>query len=65
MCPGPPTGEVDFPSFWEGLSLRPHEHTDEAGRGGRISLPFWKGFHRGAGSDEIQDAKHGDFPAFS
>ena len=37
-------GRQDFPSFLEGLSLR---HKAATGRrlAGRISLPFWKGFH--------------------
>ena len=38
-------GEDDFPSFWEGLSLRHVNAGFLNHRISRISLPFWKGFH--------------------
>ena len=37
-------GEVHFPSFLEGLSLRAMDVVDKV-RNALISLPFWKGFH--------------------
>ena len=34
----------DFPSFLEGLSLRPSAFTEEEAEA-VISLPFWRDFH--------------------
>lgn len=37
--------EGDFPSFLEGLSLRREVILSRSFPPGKISLPFWRGFH--------------------